>query len=316
MNRREILQGLGAGALLSTFGAPLRAATATPDVLVIGAGGAGLTAAKELMAKGVSVVVLEARDRIGGRAFTDNSIGVAWDHGCSWLHSSNVNPWVKYAQQNGFEVFPDRFARAIYEGARRMSEAETDGLPRRARAHGPRTRQGRQPRPRHSRRGGDDAGDAHRSLVPDGDGGPDRLGRHRACELFRARFLPVRRKRRRSHDSARLRHAARALRERRGRSAQDAGDPHPLGREGRGCRHGRWPRHRARRGDRLAVCDHCGRLPYLHAAPAGRGAPGASRPAARDPPEDRAALQEKRFSVGDDGVPPARSATTAADSAT
>ncbi len=127
MNRREILQGLGAGALLSTFGAPLRAATATPDVLIIGAGGAGLTAAKELIAKGVSVVVLEARDRIGGRAFTENSLGVAWDHGCSWLHSSNVNPWVKYAQQNGFEIFPDRFARAIYDGARRMSEAETAG---------------------------------------------------------------------------------------------------------------------------------------------------------------------------------------------
>ena len=125
MNRRELLQGLGAGAMLGAFGAPLSAATAAPDVLVIGAGGAGLTAAKELMAKGVSVLVLEARDRIGGRAFTENSLGVPWDHGCSWLHSSNINPWVKYAQKNGFEVFPDRFARAIYDGARRMSEAET-----------------------------------------------------------------------------------------------------------------------------------------------------------------------------------------------
>ena len=47
MNRRQLLQGLGAGALLGAFGAPLRAATAAPDVLVIGAGGAGLTAARE-----------------------------------------------------------------------------------------------------------------------------------------------------------------------------------------------------------------------------------------------------------------------------
>jgi monoamine oxidase len=127
LNRRRFLQGIGAGALLGGLGPRAIAAAAAPDVLVIGAGGAGLTAAKELVAKGASVLVLEARDRIGGRAFTEGSLGVAWDHGCSWLHSSNVNPWVKYAQANGFEVFPDRFAREIYDGARRMSGAETAG---------------------------------------------------------------------------------------------------------------------------------------------------------------------------------------------
>jgi monoamine oxidase len=129
LNRRQVLQGIGAGALVGAFGAPLRAATpATPDVLVIGAGGAGLTAAKELLAKGFSVVVLEARDRIGGRAYTDNSLGVAWDRGCSWLHASNINPFVSYAKQNGFEVYPDRAARVVYDGARRLSGAETAGL--------------------------------------------------------------------------------------------------------------------------------------------------------------------------------------------
>jgi monoamine oxidase len=128
LNRRQVIQGIGAGALVGAFGAPLRAAQpATPDVLVIGAGGAGLTAAKQLVAKGISVVVLEARDRIGGRAYTENSLGVAWDRGCSWLHASNINPFVKYAKANGFEVFPDPDARAIYDGARRMSEAETAG---------------------------------------------------------------------------------------------------------------------------------------------------------------------------------------------
>jgi monoamine oxidase len=127
LNRRQVLQGFGAGALLGGFGAPLRAATATPDVLVVGAGGAGLTAAKELIAKGVSVVVLEARDRIGGRAFTDDSLGVAWDRGCSWLHSSNINPWVTYARQNGFDVYPDAYERQVYDGARRMDGSETAG---------------------------------------------------------------------------------------------------------------------------------------------------------------------------------------------
>jgi monoamine oxidase len=127
LNRRRFLQGLGAGALAGAVGSRALAAAATPDVLVIGAGGAGLTAAKVLMSKGVSVLVLEARDRIGGRAFTDGSLGTPWDRGCSWLHASNVNPWVKYAQQNDFEIFPDRFSREVYDGARRMSGAETAG---------------------------------------------------------------------------------------------------------------------------------------------------------------------------------------------
>jgi monoamine oxidase len=127
MNRRQVLQGLGAGALAGAFGAPLRAATAAPDVLVIGAGGAGLTAAREMMAQGVSVRVLEARDRIGGRAVTENSLGIAWDRGCSWLHSSNVNPWMNYARQNGFEVLEDTYPRHIYDGARRIDESETAG---------------------------------------------------------------------------------------------------------------------------------------------------------------------------------------------
>ena len=61
LNRRQLLQGLGAGAALAGAGARAFAAAATaPDVLVIGAGGAGLVAAKELLAKGVSVIVLVA----------------------------------------------------------------------------------------------------------------------------------------------------------------------------------------------------------------------------------------------------------------
>ncbi len=128
LNRRQLLQGLGAGAALAGAGARAFAAAATaPEVLVIGAGGAGLAAAKDLLAKGVSVLVLEARERIGGRAFTDTSLGVPWDRGCSWLHASNVNPWMAYARQNGFEVEPDRTPREIYDGARRMSGAETAG---------------------------------------------------------------------------------------------------------------------------------------------------------------------------------------------
>ena len=128
-SRRSVLLGLGsaaAGLVLPPFAG---AQSATPDVAVIGAGGAGLTAARQLAAAGLRVVVLEARDRIGGRALTDTaSVGVAWDRGCSWLHASEVNPWVAYARANGFELQPDRWLRHVYEGAQRLSEAETTGL--------------------------------------------------------------------------------------------------------------------------------------------------------------------------------------------
>lgn len=127
LNRRELLQGLGAGALLGGIRAARAAAAAAPDVLVIGAGGAGLTAARELMRSGISVLVVEARGRIGGRAHTDTSLGIPWDRGCSWLHSPNVNPWTGYARSNDFELVPDRFIRHIYDGPRRMSGAEAAG---------------------------------------------------------------------------------------------------------------------------------------------------------------------------------------------
>jgi monoamine oxidase len=128
LNRRQILHGLGAGTLVGGLRIAWGATAGAPDVLVIGAGGAGLTAAKELMKSGISVLVLEARDRIGGRAFTDTSLGVAWDRGCSWLHASKVNPWVSYARQSGFELTVDNLWPQIYDGAKRLGGAETGGL--------------------------------------------------------------------------------------------------------------------------------------------------------------------------------------------
>jgi monoamine oxidase len=127
MNRRRLLQRMGLAAAFGGFGSRLLAQQAPADVVVIGAGGAGLTAARELQAAGLRVLVLEARDRIGGRAFTDTSFGVPWDRGCSWLHAADVNPWVEYARTNDFELIEDHYPRHLYDGGRRMSGAETAG---------------------------------------------------------------------------------------------------------------------------------------------------------------------------------------------
>jgi monoamine oxidase len=75
------------------------------DVAVIGAGAAGIAAAHELAAAGLDVLLLEARDRIGGRAWTlRDGQPCPLDLGCGWLHSADVNPWVEIAEELGFTI--------------------------------------------------------------------------------------------------------------------------------------------------------------------------------------------------------------------
>ncbi|MFL6620372.1 MAG: flavin monoamine oxidase family protein [Povalibacter sp.] len=74
-------------------------------VIVVGAGAAGIAAARHLQRAGFNPLVLEARARIGGRAWTDvHSFGVPLDMGCAWLHSADRNPWMTYAREQGFNI--------------------------------------------------------------------------------------------------------------------------------------------------------------------------------------------------------------------
>jgi monoamine oxidase len=76
------------------------------DVVVVGAGAAGLAAGASLTEKGLAVRVLEARDRVGGRAWTvaPTGGGPAVDLGCEWLHSADRNPFVAIARAEGFAI--------------------------------------------------------------------------------------------------------------------------------------------------------------------------------------------------------------------
>ena len=74
------------------------------DVVIIGAGAAGVAAASRLAATPICALVLEARGRIGGRAWTTHACGFPLDLGCGWLHSADENEWSTIAKKLGFEI--------------------------------------------------------------------------------------------------------------------------------------------------------------------------------------------------------------------
>ncbi|WP_375461002.1 flavin monoamine oxidase family protein [uncultured Enterovirga sp.] len=90
---------------MATIGAIFRAVrrplSGKVDVVVVGAGAAGIAAARLCLAKGLSLAVLEARDRVGGRAVTAEFGGHAIDLGAHWLHAGRLNPLVRLGFARG-----------------------------------------------------------------------------------------------------------------------------------------------------------------------------------------------------------------------
>ncbi len=97
-----------------------------PDVVVVGAGAAGLAAARSLTEGGCTVLVLEAGPAIGGRCFAESdTFGVPFDHGGAWMHSAATNPLVPLAERAGFTIHkrPWTYGRVHISG-RDLSGAE------------------------------------------------------------------------------------------------------------------------------------------------------------------------------------------------
>ena len=74
------------------------------DVAIVGAGAAGIGAARRLADRGRSVLLVEALGRLGGRAHTIMARGMPLDLGCGWLHSAERNPWVDIAEAEGVAI--------------------------------------------------------------------------------------------------------------------------------------------------------------------------------------------------------------------
>ena len=100
------------------------------DVVVVGAGAAGLGAAKVLAAEGIGCMVLEAMGRVGGRAHTSSrEFGVPFDVGCAWLHAADRNPFYPDAQAAGWTLkYHDMGLDHLYFGSRKATREEFDGL--------------------------------------------------------------------------------------------------------------------------------------------------------------------------------------------
>ena len=84
-------------------------------VVVIGAGASGIAASEKLLAAGFKVVLIEARDRMGGRASTRLVSSVPFDTGASWLADSQVNYLRTTAESSGVKLYPTDFNRALVQ---------------------------------------------------------------------------------------------------------------------------------------------------------------------------------------------------------
>jgi monoamine oxidase len=80
------------------------------DIVIVGGGAAGVSAARRLASSGFSILLLEASSRLGGRAWTQEIRGLDLDLGCGWLHSADRNAWAVIAKHAGVPLDQSRAA--------------------------------------------------------------------------------------------------------------------------------------------------------------------------------------------------------------
>jgi len=124
LSRRSFLAASAAFAARPATSAPALPAT---DVVIIGAGAAGIAAARRIAAGGRKFVVLEAADHIGGRCITDTyTFDVPYDRGAHWIHMPDINPVMKLAPRQGLEVYPAPASQKVRIGRRYAREGELE----------------------------------------------------------------------------------------------------------------------------------------------------------------------------------------------
>jgi monoamine oxidase len=129
MTRRNFLS---ASAALAATPALRTDAWGTPlpreaDIVVIGAGAAGIAAARRIIAANRRVIVVEATGQIGGRCLTDTrTFDVPFDRGARWMHNPDTNPMIKLARGAGLETYPAPPGQKIRVGRRNARAGEIE----------------------------------------------------------------------------------------------------------------------------------------------------------------------------------------------
>jgi len=127
--RRDFLAASAAIAALPGFGsrawgAPL---PREADIVVIGAGAAGIAAARRIQLANRKVIVVEADARLGGRCWTDGAVfDVPFDRGARWLHNPETNPMIKLARSAGLDMSAAPLGQKIRIGQRNARAGETE----------------------------------------------------------------------------------------------------------------------------------------------------------------------------------------------
>jgi monoamine oxidase len=131
ITRRDFLAASAASAVAPVFG---RKAWAAPlpreaDIVVIGAGAAGIAAARRVVAANRKVIVLEATGQIGGRCLTDNTtFDAPFDRGARWIYTPDTNPMIKLARGASLDVGPAPLGQKIRIGRRNARAGEVEEL--------------------------------------------------------------------------------------------------------------------------------------------------------------------------------------------
>jgi monoamine oxidase len=129
ITRRDFLSASAAAAVTPVLGGRVLGAPLPreADIVVIGAGAAGIAAARRIQAANRKVIVVEAASQIGGRCQTDvSTFDVPFDRGARWMHNPETNPMSKLARAAGLEITAAPSGQKIRIGRRNARPGETE----------------------------------------------------------------------------------------------------------------------------------------------------------------------------------------------
>jgi len=125
VSRRSFIAGAAALAAAPALGAV--SSSGETDVAIIGAGAAGVAAARKVAAAGRRFALIEASDHVGGRCVTDTrTFGMPFDRGAHWVHFPDTNPVARLGSRSGLEIYPAPPGQKLRIGKRNAREGEME----------------------------------------------------------------------------------------------------------------------------------------------------------------------------------------------